>query len=422
VQNQEANTTDPRSRLGWRPWWIVCLLFFLTAVNFVDRAVIASIAPVLRSELHFSDTQYSYIVFAFMLGMTLGQVPVGMLLDRIGVAVGLPATLAGWSVANMVQAAARGVAGFSVPRFVMGLFECGSISGAVKTVAEVLPSEFRAVALGITNTGFLVGSVIAPPLVVYIIKHYGWRAAFLIPSVAGMLWIVPWVRTFHKAEKKEAVPSKAAGRPSVRGLLRIPQTWGVILMRATGGAVSQFYWYWLPLYFVQARGASLVTMAKMASAAYFVGAAGNVIGGYVSGYAIKRGLSVDRSRKLIFTIGAGLCALCTFLVPLMTSLQGAGLVIELALFGNNVTSCLVYTIISDVFPESSLASVTGMTGMGEGIIDMILTLSVGVIVDRFSFTPVFLSAAILPIASIIALFLLVRRCELLRPESLSSAG
>lgn len=414
MQDQKQVPTTRQHGLHLKMWWVVALLFLLTAVNFVDRAVIASVAPVLHSVLHFSDTQYSYIVFAFMLGMTLGQVPTGMLIDRIGVRLGLPVTLGGWSIANIVQAAANSVLGFSVPRFVMGLFECGSISGAVKAVAEILPSEFRAVAIGVVNTGFLLGSVVAPPLVVYVIDHFGWRAAFLIPSVAGMLWIVPWMRTFRETAAKYSAPAEVGGGPNLRKLLRLRQTWGVILMRATGGAVSQFYWYWLPLYFVQGRGATMGTMAKMASIAYLVGATGNVIGGYVSGYMIKRGQSIDRSRKLTFTVGALMCSSFTFLAPLMGSLSAAGIVVAVALFGNNVTSCLLYAVIPDVFPESTLASVTGMTGMGEGIVDMTFTLLTGVIVDRFSFAPVFFSAAALPLVSVVALFLLVRQCAPVR--------
>src|SRR5215831_18367085 len=130
--DQASNRPSARPSIDLRAIWMVTLLFLLTAVNFVDRMVISSVSPILRSVLHFSNTQYSYIVFAFMLGMTLGQVPMGMLVDRIGIGLGLPATLAGWSIANIVQALGRSVGGFAGPRFVMGLFECASISGSVK--------------------------------------------------------------------------------------------------------------------------------------------------------------------------------------------------------------------------------------------------------------------------------------------------
>lgn len=159
------------------------------------------------------------------------------------------------------------------------------------------------------------------------------------------------------------------------------------------------------------------TTARLASVAYLVGAMGNILGGYASGRLIKRGLSVDFSRKLIFTVGALICSSCTFLVPWMITLKEATLIIAVAVLGNNVTSCLLYAVVSDVFPESGLASVTGITGVGEGIVDMAMAILTGVIVDRFSFVPVFFSAAALPIVSIVALFLLVRRCELVHTES-----
>src|SRR5579859_1808582 len=422
VESMNKQSASSRKPIDFRAWWIVTLLFLLTTVNFMDRMVLSSVGPVLQSQLHFSSTQYSYIVFAFMLGMTLGQLPMGILLDRIGVRVGLPATLAGWSLANMLQAAARTVAGFSGLRFVMGLFECGSVSGGLKAVGETLPSEFRALALGIFNTGFILGSVIAPPLVVFITMRFGWHAAFLLPSVAGMFWMIPWLRAYRKQNTLPLSTPSNEKAPTIRRLLGKPQTWGVILMRATSGPIAQFYWFWLPIYLVRGRGTSLGTMAWMASIAYFMGGSGNIIGGYVSGWMIQRGVSVDRSRKLTFTTGAVLCALCTFAVPLVTSVTQADFVVGLAFFGQNVMACALYAIISDVFPESTLARVTGMTGIGEGIIDMTLVLLTGVIVDRFSFLPVFLSGSALPIMSIAALFLLVRRCELIRFEPVNFKG
>ncbi len=120
-------------------WWIAILLLVSMTVNFMDRLVLGSVAPTLQSTLHFSSTQYSYIVFAFTLGMTLGQVPAGALIDRIGFRAALPGLCAGWSLTNALQALARTVSTFSGMRFVMGMFECGNYPAGVKAVGELFP-------------------------------------------------------------------------------------------------------------------------------------------------------------------------------------------------------------------------------------------------------------------------------------------
>lgn len=151
--DRNKNPLSPAASASALAWWIAILLCLSLTLNFVDRLVLGSIAPILRSELHFSNTQYSYIVFAFMAGMTLGQIPAGSLIDRIGVRTALPTIFSGWSFSNMLQSFASGVTAFSGLRFLMGLFECGNFSAGLKTIGEFFPAEQRAFALGIFNSG-----------------------------------------------------------------------------------------------------------------------------------------------------------------------------------------------------------------------------------------------------------------------------
>ncbi len=414
--------TDPKlSASSAKPlaWWIAILLALCLAINFVDRLVLATIAPTLLSTLHLSTTDYSYIVFAFMLGMTLGQIPAGVFIDRVGSRLGLSSIFAGWSFSNMAQALARTVWTFSGLRFLMGLFECGNYSAGVKTIGEIFPVEQRAFALGIFDSGSLLGSVIAPPLVVYIATRFGWRHAFFLPSLAGLAWIIPWLysaRLDHPPRKTKSDPPSSSGI-SLRNLLRLRQTWGVVAMRSFSGPLSQFYWYWLPLYFVRGRGLSMKSMAGLASISYLVGGCGQLGAGYVSGFLIRRGWGVDRARKATFTLGAVLAGVCTFLAPLSRSSFHAALIVGMGIFGVNVMANHVIAVITDVFPDATLARVTGLSGMGEGVINMAMTLFTGVVVERFSWIPVFSVAAFMPLGALLGLLLLVRRCQRVSPET-----
>ena len=401
-------------------WWIAVLLAICLAINFVDRLVLATVAPTLLKQLHLTATEYSYIVFAFMLGMTLGQIPAGAFIDRAGSRMGLPAILAGWSFSNMTQALAKTVSAFSGLRFLMGLFECGNYSAGVKTIGEVFPVEQRALALGVFDSGSLIGSVIAPPLVVMIAARFGWRHAFFLPSVAGLLWIAPWTYStrINRPPRHAEDMSRPAHNMTLSSLLRLRQTWGVVVMRAFSGPLSQFYWYWLPLYFVRGRGLSMTSMAGLASVSYLVGGCGQLGAGYVSGFLIRAGWPVDRARKATFIVGAALAAVCTFLAPLSQSSFHAALMIGMGIFGVNVMANHVIAVITDVFPEPALARVTGTTGMGEGIINMAMTLFTGVVVDHFSWVPVFSVAAFMPLGAVAGLLFLVRRCQPVRPEAI----
>jgi ACS family hexuronate transporter-like MFS transporter len=394
-------------------WGLSILLGLSLTINFVDRLVLSTIAPTLFTELHFTASEYSYIVFAFMLGMTLGQIPAGVFIDWIGARTGLATIFAGWSFSNMAQSLARTVAGFSGLRFLMGLFECGNYSAGVKTIGEIFPADKRALALGIFDSGSLVGSVIAPPLVVYIEAHFGWRHAFFLPSLAGLLWIPLWLRSSRSVKRLQSSrQSNTAGSNfSVAGLLRLRQTWGVICMRALSGPLSQFYWYWLPLYLVRGRGLKMETMATLASLSYLVGGFGQLGAGYISGFMIRIGWGVDRARKITFTLGAIIAGLCTLLAPMVAGSLDAALVVGLGIFGVNAMANHVIAVITDVFPEQTLARVTGLTGVGEGIINMSLTLLAGAIIDRFSWFPVFATASLLPLGSLAGLYLLVRKCQ-----------
>jgi len=149
-----------------RPWPITILLFASLTLNFMERLTLANVAPVLRTDLDISNTQYSVIVVVFMAGMTLGQLPAGILIDWIGARLALPVLFIGWSLADMAHAFARGVASLSVLRLIMGLFQYGNYSAGIKVIGGSFPAQPRALALAVFDSGTLAGSVLAPPLVV----------------------------------------------------------------------------------------------------------------------------------------------------------------------------------------------------------------------------------------------------------------
>ena len=177
-------------------WGVLALLFLSIAVNLLDRQVLSVLAPVIRDELRLSNSEYSYILFSFLLGLTLAQVPAGILIDRKGPRFGIPIIMLWWSAANGLHSLARSVADFCGLRFLLGVGECGNYSAGVKVISNWFPPRERALAGGLFNSGTVIGALAAPWLIVKLSSHFGWRMAFVVPSVLGVLWIVPWLLFF----------------------------------------------------------------------------------------------------------------------------------------------------------------------------------------------------------------------------------
>ena len=183
-------------------WAILSLLFAVTVFNFVDRQTLSVLAPVLRTAFHLSNEQYGRIVSALQFGMMSGEFPMGYLMDRWGTRLGLSLAVFWWSAATGAQMFARTGFQFGVTRFWMGTGECGGYSGGIKTVTRLFAKKDRTLAIGIFNSGSMIGATIAPPLIVYLLQQYGFRAAFLAPAAVGLLWVPIWLAVYGRRQRR----------------------------------------------------------------------------------------------------------------------------------------------------------------------------------------------------------------------------
>ncbi|HTM48583.1 MAG TPA: MFS transporter [Bryobacteraceae bacterium] len=388
-------------------WRILALLFLATVINFVDRQTLSVVAPVLRDEFKFSNQQYGLIVACFQLGMMLAEFPMGMLMDRWGVRRGFSFAVIWWSIASAMHGLANSVTQFGLLRFWLGTGECGNFSGSTKVVGEWFPPKERALAVGIFNGGTMVGSILAPPLVVWLVHLYGWRVAFVVPSALGLVWVLLWLKTY----RPNAESFGAAGKPPTnRELLRLRQTWACILARTLGGPVMHLYVYWLPEYLYRQRGFSLKDIGLFAWVPFLFADVGSILGGWFSGWLIARGYGLHDARKISIALSTLLTA-ASIGVAIVESIPVAFALICTAMFGFMWMSATLFAVFSDLFPENAVGRVTGLTGVGNGASSMILNFATGYVVDRFSYVPVFAMAGLLPALGMGLLFLLAGRIE-----------
>lgn len=396
-------------------WLILFGLFAITVINFIDRQTVSVLAPLIRQYFHLSDIGYGRIVAAFQFGMMSGELPMGWIMDRWGCRLGLCAAVLWWSAATGTQAIVGTGTKLGICRFWMGTSECGNYSGGVKVVSENFPTRERTLAIGIFNSGPVVGAVIAPPMIVYLAQHYGFRTAFLVPASLGAIWVVFWW-FLYRAKKGPAVGVAAAPQVSLGVMLRRSSTWAVMLCRGLIGPVIQFYWYWLPSYLYSAEHMSMKRIGELSWIPFFLGGMGGVCGGWSAGWLQRRGMSTPAVRKITMYSSSGLC-LASFIVPFLASLPVSLLIMSVAIFGNNFLSANMYGAITDLFDMDAVGRATGLSGVAAGLTGLLFPLLTGFLVNGGSYKSVFIIAAILPLLGTIALFALAKPYRVAGHES-----
>src|SRR5882757_70165 len=306
-EKQTRTVIDAGFKLRGLRWWIVGLIFLATLINYIDRLTISVLAPVITRDLGLTNTEFGGIITWFLLAYTISQGLSGKLYDRVGTKRGFICSIMLWSIAAMAHAFARGLASLSVFRFILGLGEAGNWPGAAKTVAEWFPISERAFGMAIFNSGAAIGSVVAPPLIVWLSLTYGWQTTFIVTGSLGFAWLVLWLVFYqspdrHKwlsAEERQLIcegqraDGVAETEPPAplrwRELLRYRQVWAIVLARFLTDPIWWLYISWLPKYLGDARGFSLVKIGLFAWVPYVAADACSLCGGCDGRARIDRG-------------------------------------------------------------------------------------------------------------------------------------
>lgn len=421
MSDEITNIEGGRKVKGLR-WIIVALIFFATLINYIDRLTISVLAPIITKDLNLSNTEFGGIATWFLLAYTISQSLSGKLYDRIGIKKGFTVSIVVWSVAAMAHAFSVGIRSLSAFRFVLGLGEAGNWPGAAKTVAEWFPARQRAFGMAIFNSGAAIGSIVAPPIIVGLYAYFGhWQEVFIVTGALGFVWLIVWWLIYDKPEthkwltadelaliKEDEVAEEVASEETPMGwfeLLRYRQTWAIVLARFLVDPIWWLYITWLPLFLYKVHGFDLKQIGLFAWVPYVAADLGSLFGGWLSGFLIGRGWSVNAARKAVIAFGAmlmpaGIAAAYT--PDSMTALALIGVV----LFGFQVWINNVQTLPSDFYSTKAVGSVSGLGGTGAGIGSMIFIFSTGWVVDNFSYTPVLVTAGLLAPIGTLVLFLL----------------
>jgi MFS transporter, ACS family, hexuronate transporter len=387
--------------IGKYRWTICGLVFFATTINYLDRAVISLLKSNLSKEFSWTETDYANIVVVFQLCYALGLLGAGRLIDKLGTKIGYAVATALWSVAAIAHALATNTFGFMVARGALGVTEAGNFPAAIKTVAEWFPKKERALATGIFNSGSNIGAIVAPLTVPFIAEQWGWQWAFILTGLIGFVWLIFWFLVYEvpKKHKKLLQPefdyihsdvdekvedNTDAPKLSWGKLLNYKQTWAFAIGKFLTDPIWWFYLFWLPDFLEKQYGLTKTDIALPVALAYTMATIGSIFGGWLPMYFIKKGWTVFRSRKTSMFIYA------LFVLPVVSAqylgsinMWLAVTIIGLAMAAHQAWSANIFTTVSDMFPKSATASVTGIGGMFGAIGGILIAKSAGKLFDYY---------------------------------------
>lgn len=410
--------------------WVICaMLFFATTVNYLDRQVLSlTWDEFIKPEFHWDESHYGTVTSIFSIIYALSMVFAGRFVDWLGTKKGYLWAIGIWSLGACMHAfcgiVTEAVAGmgsaaelvratgdavvlistvsmycFLVARSVLAIGESGNFPAAIKTTAEYFPKKDRAFATSIFNAGASIGALIAPLTIPLLAKAYGWEIAFIIIGVLGFIWMGVWVFVYDKPEKSKYVnaaeleyiqqdklieaPAETAEKPKKLGILKAlkyRQTWAVIAGRFMADGVWWFFLFWTPSYLNTQFG--IKTTEPLGMALIFTLYAItmlSIIGGKLPTVfidkAMRRGKGFDPySARMKAMLIFALFPICVLLAqPLgIFSPWFAVVLIGIGCAAHQSWSANVYTTVGDMFPNSAVATVTGIGGMAGGISSMIM--------------------------------------------------
>lgn len=427
-------STQKKLMTNWR-WWLCSLLFVATTVNYLDRQVLSlTYEEFIKPEFHWTDSDYGTITSLFSIFYAIACLFAGKFVDWMGTKKGYLWAIGVWSAGACMHAAcgwataqieglesvaamraveagsnvALAVATTSVYLFllcrgILALGEAGNFPAAIKVTAEYFPKKDRAFATSLFNAGASVGALAAPLCIPPLAKHLGWEMAFIIIGALGFIWMFFWqfmydkpeeskhvneaeLAYIHQDDEAEAEAAKAAAQTEEKAIPMLKcfgyrQTWAFIVGKFFTDGVWWFFLFWAPSYFQNQFGykASSGMGQALIFTLYAIVTILSIFGGYLPKLFVeKKGMEPYSGRMLSMLLFAFFPMVALLAQPLgAQSAWWPAILIGLAGAGHQAWSANLFSTIGDMFPKSTIATITGIGAMAGGIGSMIIQKSAG---------------------------------------------
>ncbi|TVZ57330.1 ACS family hexuronate transporter-like MFS transporter [Lutibacter sp. Hel_I_33_5] len=425
-------------------WWVVGLVALAAVINYIDRQAFGALWPDIAKELFpnmdadGTKTIYGTISAIFILSYAAGQTIFGKIFDWIGTRIGFALSIGIWSLATMAHAFAKGMLSFSIFRSILGIAEAGNWPGAAKANAEWFPTKERAFAQGIFNSGAAVGGIVAYPIIGLLSVYLSWQAIFVCVGLIGFLWLLPWLyivksppqkHPWLSEDEKQYILSGQQNQdidkdgnydegynPNTSKLLKHKESWGVIIASAAIDPIWWLFIVWIPIYLNEVFGLDVKEIAFSAWVPYVGAMLGAWFGGLLAQNRLGSGWSVDKTRKMVITLGCLIMLPCFFLLKAPGSAMNAVIIMAVLLFGFQTAIGNVQTLPSDMFSGKVVGTLSGFAGTAAKLGAFGLTALIPLLTKGGNYTPAFLIGGALALIALLAVWILCPKIEPLKEK------
>ncbi len=424
-------------------WWVIGLIALATVINYIDRQSLPVLWPDIAEDLYPDKTAdqrksiYSIISNVFIFSYAFGQAIFGKIFDKVGTRIGFTLSIGFWSIATALHAFARGVWSLSVFRSILGIAEAGNWPGAAKGNAEWFPTKERAFAQGLFNSGAAIGGIIAFPAIGLLSIYLSWQYIFIVVGLVGLLWLIPWwilvksppsKHPWITKEEREYILTGQENQdldgdgehdegynPDTAKMLSHKESWGVIIASAAIDPIWWLFVLWIPIYLNEVYQMDVKAIGFYAWVPYVGAMIGAWFGGLLAQNRIKNGWTVDRTRKLVISLG------CIIMLPPLLAMANPGspgtavILMAVILFGFQTAIGNVQTLPSDLFGGKTVGTLAGFAGTAAKLGAFGLTALVPILTAGGNYTPAFIIGASLAIIAMASIWILCPKIEPLKP-------
>jgi len=390
-------------------WFVCALLFAATTINYMDRSALALVEPLLHLPFMgwipgvapefqiIYHLNYAHIVECFMVAYGVGFIFAGRVIDKLGTKTGYAIAIAVWACASISHSLVTSVLGFCIARIVLGLGESGNFPAAIKATTEWFPSEERAFATGLFNSGSNAAFFVAPILIAAVTSRWGWHAAFVTTGSMGLIWCIVWLIFPYDKLRRGSTETQVNLAPVTQGgtiysiLARHRGFWAFFIGKGLTDPIWWFYLFYLPMFLHDNYGLDLNQAKYPLIVIYTAATVGSIAGGWLSGFLMNRGHTVNYGRKVAMLVCA-LCVVPIMLVPHMHVISPHNAWPAIGLFclataAHQGWSANIFSTPTDMFPSTSVSTVVGLGGAAGAAGGAIFTLLVS---HFFALHPLFI--------------------------------
>ncbi|WP_336487339.1 MFS transporter [Methylobacterium nigriterrae] len=368
--------------------FLLCLMYFIT---YLDRVNIATAGAVISKDLGLTNTQFGLILSAFAYPYAIFQVIGGSVGDRFGARLTLLVCGVIWAAATVLTGLVGGIVSLFLARVLLGFGEGATFPTATRAMQNWTAPGKRGFAQGITHAFARLGNAVAPPIVAFLIYHFGWRYSFVVLGLASFIWVVIWYLYFRDdpADHKNITQAELDVLPPPRKVgAKQSVPWGRLTKRILPVTVTYFcygwtLWLflgWLPTFFKQSYGLDLKNSALFASGVFFAGVVGDTLGGVLSDGILKRTGSVKLARLSVIVVGFLGAAASLAGVFFTKDLTAVALLLSSGFFFAELVIGPIWSVPMDIAPKYA-GTASGLMNTGSAIAAIVSPIVFGLVVD-----------------------------------------